>query len=217
MSRPRIARAVRRKRATLCRDARVPTRCWNPPLFFRTLSSGTSGERDVINDDGIRPDRNLPQTGQVEFHELDPISPNLAQKVLEDLNSELLAGATPVSEPERGKSRIIADRQWLAVDDAEDGAEPAVGEARLATVGDIEGRNVEGAPGKANLLAFGFVDLIARRRFLIAIRVELLRVLPVTGIEAGARYAACLRSHGARNARPAACAAIRRQPIAGRR
>ena len=49
----------------------------------------------------------------------------------------------------------------------------------------IEGFNLESALIKKDLLEFNLVYLIARRRLLVAVRVELLGVLPVPGVEAG--------------------------------
>ena len=60
----------------------------------------------------------------MQIHELDLIVPHFTQKVLENPDRELLAGAAPIAEAERGEPGIVADRQWLAVGYAEDSAEP---------------------------------------------------------------------------------------------
>src|ERR1700674_2175782 len=143
---------------------------------FERPRLGALGEPDIVGDHGIWPDRDLSGIRQVEIDELDLVVPHLAQKVLEYLDRELLAWAAPIAEAERRKSGIVTDRQWLAVGDAKDGAEPAIGQACLPPVGDIECRNVKGASGKTDLLALGLVDLVARRHVLVAIGIKLLRV-----------------------------------------
>src|SRR4029077_3405277 len=140
---------------------------------------------DIVDDYGVWPDRDLSGIWQMQIHELDLVVPHFTQKVLENLDRELLAGAAPIAEAERGEPGIVADRQWLAVGYAEDSAEPAIGQARLSPIGDIECGNVKGASGKTDLLALGLVDLGARRHVVVAIGIELLRIAPVTGIEAG--------------------------------
>ena len=97
----------------------------------------------------------------MKVHELNLIVPHFAQKVLEHLDRELLAWAASIAETERGEPSIVTDGQWLAIGNAEDGAEPAIGETGFTPVGDIECGDVKGASGKTDLLALGLVDLIA--------------------------------------------------------
>jgi hypothetical protein len=144
--------------------------------------SGAPGEPKIVFYDGPRPNGNLPRGGQVQFYELDLVLPDLAQEVLKHLDRELFSRAPSIAEAERGVPGIIGDRQGLAVDLSEDGAEPAIGDARLPAVGDVEFRDVERTLGKADLFALGFVDLVARRDGLVAVRIELLRVGPVNGV-----------------------------------
>ena len=81
---------------------------------------------------------NFPRNGKVELHELNLVLPHLAQEIFEHLARELFPRTAPIAEAERGEPCVVGDRQGLAVSDAEDGAEAAVGQARLPAVGDIE-------------------------------------------------------------------------------
>ena len=115
----------------------------------------------------------------------DLVPPHLAQEVLEDLDRQLLTRAAPIAEAEGREAGVVADRHRLAVGDAEDRAEAAVGQPGLATVAHLESGQVEGAAGKTDLPAFGLVDLVAGRHAEIALGIEPLRIEPVPRIEAG--------------------------------
>ena len=123
--------------------------------------------------------------GDVEFLELDLVLPHLAQEILKYLDRELLAGTAPVTKTKGRKSCGVADRQRLVVDDAIDGAITAVVHDRLSTVRDFKSSSVEGTFGKSDLLAFGFVDLMAGRGSVVAVGIELVGVRPLHGIKTG--------------------------------
>ena len=124
----------------------------------------SSAEADVVGDDRGGTDGKWFRIGDVEFVELDPALPNFSQEILEDLDRELLAGTAAIAEAERRKARIVTDRQGLAVDDTKDGPKAAIVDSGFASVLDLEGVAVEGTFGKADLLALGFVYLLARRQ-----------------------------------------------------
>src|SRR5208282_5394069 len=104
---------------------------------------------------------------------------------LKDLDGELLAGAAAITEAEWCEPRVVADRQGLAVDHAEYRAERAIGHGRVTAVVDLHRRGVEWAFGEADLLAPRLVNLSTGRHITVTARVELLRIGPVPGIEAG--------------------------------
>ena len=82
---------------------------------------------------GIRPGLR-----QIELMKGDLVPPHLAQEVLEDLDRQLLTRAAPIAEAEGREAGVVADRHRLAVGDAEDRAEAAVGQPGLAPVADLE-------------------------------------------------------------------------------
>lgn len=143
-----------------------------------------AAEANIVADDGGRSDGQWLGTGDVELVELDPALPHLAQKILEHLDGELLAGTTAIAEAERRKACIVTDRQRIAIDNAVYRAEAAIVDGRLAPVGHIERLAAEGAFGEADFFALPFVDVVAGRGTLVAIRVEFLRVLPVDRVHA---------------------------------
>ena len=120
----------------------------------------------------------------MEIVEGDIVAVHLAEKIAEHVDRQLLAGAAPVAEAERRKSRIVAERRRLSVGHREHGAEAAVGDVGLAPVADRERGDIERAARQADLLAFRLVDLGAGRHAEIALGVETLGLVPQPGVEA---------------------------------
>jgi hypothetical protein len=59
-------------------------------------------------------------------------------EIREDVDRQLLAWTAPIPKAERRLSSIVADRQWLAVDDAVYGAKATVMQRGLSAVLDVE-------------------------------------------------------------------------------
>jgi hypothetical protein len=81
--------------------------------------SGRPCEGDIVFDDNVRTDGHLPRVRQVQAAEGDLVTPDLAQEICEYIDGQLLAGAAPIAEAEWCEAGMVADRQRLAVDDAE--------------------------------------------------------------------------------------------------
>src|SRR5271169_171527 len=147
--------------------------------------SGRPGEGDVVGDDGVRTDRHQTRVRQVQTAEGYLVAPDRPQEVFKDLDRELLAWTAAITEAEWRKPRVVADRQRLAVDHAEHRAKRAIRQGCVTAVVDLHRREIERAFGEADLLALRLVNLSAGRHIAVTARVELLRIGPVPGIEAG--------------------------------
>ena len=79
---------------------------------------------------------------------------------------------------------MVANRKRLAVDNAENRAEGAVGDFRPSAVADRKRGFAEGAFRKADRFRFGCADLVACGRIDVAIGIEFPRVLPLVRIKA---------------------------------
>ena len=79
---------------------------------------------------------------------------------------------------------MVADGQSLAVDNAIGRAEATVMDRCVAAILYVEGCLLKRTPGEPHLIAFRIVNLMARRRVVVAIRIEALWVLPLGRIEA---------------------------------
>jgi hypothetical protein len=144
-----------------------------------------SREADIVLDHCIRSNRHTTGVRQIKFAEHDLVAPDLAQKILEHLNRQLLARAPPVAKAEWRESGIIANRMGGSVDHAEHGAEAAIGDVGLAAVFHLEVGDVERTPRQADLPAFVVVDLGAGRDAKVPLRIEHIRVFPVDWVQAG--------------------------------
>src|SRR5262245_29431371 len=102
------------------------------PQFVLLLSN--PGETDIVTD--YQPDSDSKRFGirDIEFLELNFALPHLPQEILNKIDRDLLAGAAAISEAERRKAGIVADRQRPAFDNAVDGPKAAVVDCRLAPV-----------------------------------------------------------------------------------
>lgn len=154
----------------------------DPPRSFLTLRR--PAEPNVVANDRARSDGKRLRIGDVELLEPDFVLPHLPQEILDDLDRKLLAGTATVSKTEGREAGIVAYGQRLAVDDAVDRAEPTIIHDGFSAVLDFECLSVEGTLGKADLFTFGFVDLVTCRHAVVAIGVELLRILPMPWVEA---------------------------------
>ena len=67
---------------------------------------------------------------------------------------------------------MVAHRQRFAVNNGIDGAKAAVMHCDIPTVSHLEGCPLEGTFGKTHLFTSSFIDLMAGRHFLKAIRIE---------------------------------------------
>ena len=63
------------------------------------------------------------RVGSGDLDELKSLVGNLPKQIRESVDGELLAGAAPVAESKWCEAGIVADRQRLALDDTEHGAE----------------------------------------------------------------------------------------------
>jgi hypothetical protein len=141
-------------------------------------------ETNVVTDDGSRSDREGLGVSDVQLFELDFVPPHLPQKVLENLYRQLLARAATTSKAEWREAGVIAHRKRLAVDDAVDGAKSTVMQRRLSSILDLERRLLEGAFRESDLLTLRLIDLVAWGYKIVSIRIELLWILPLHGVEA---------------------------------
>jgi hypothetical protein len=167
--------------------SRCPLRPRNPSKSY----SDRFAEADIIVDHRVRSDRDPPRVGQIEFAENDLVTPDLAEKILENLDRQLFPGTAAVAETKRRKAGIVADRLRLIIHYTEHRAETAIGYPDLSAVFDFKSGDIEWATGEAYLLTFFLVDLGTSRHTAIAIRIELLRILPMYWAEtcAGVRRA----------------------------
>jgi hypothetical protein len=120
---------------------------------MRADKLGRSVESKIVFDHGGGPDRHLAGVGQIELAEDDLVAPDLAEKVFEDLNRQLLARAPSVSEAEWCEPRIVTNRQVLAVDDTEDRSKTAIRDVCLAPILDVEICDLERASRQPDLPA----------------------------------------------------------------
>src|SRR6266567_6371052 len=137
----------------------------------------------------------------VEPGEGDLFAPHLSEEILEETNGEELARATAISEAKWRIPGIVAHWIGLVVDTRVHGAKRTVGYRSLPSVLDSKGCPAEGALGQPDLLAPGFVVLFTRRSLLIAIRVEVMRIVPVKRVSAGFQMR---RNNGAQASGPSA-------------
>src|SRR6266446_3588058 len=114
-----------------------------------------------------------------EPREGDLFAPHLSEQILEETHVEELAGATAVPEAEWRIAGIVAHGIGLVLDTRVHGAKGTVGYPSLSAVLDSKGFLAEGALGQADLLAPGLVVLFTGGSLLIAIRVEVIGVVPV--------------------------------------
>src|SRR5260370_30880700 len=143
------------------------------------------GEPNVVINDCARSDGKRFQIGHVEFLELGFTLPHLPQESRENVDREAPAGTATRPETKGRIASIVADRQRLAIDDSINRAKATILQRGFSAILDVEGLSVEGALGKADLLTPGFVDLVARRHAVVAIGVELSRILPMAWVETG--------------------------------
>jgi hypothetical protein len=92
--------------------SRCPLRPRNPSKSY----SDRFAEADIIVDHRVRSDRDPPRVGQIEFAENDLVTPDLAEKILENLDRQLFPGTAAVAETKRRKAGIVADRLRLIAD-----------------------------------------------------------------------------------------------------
>src|SRR5262245_61465963 len=151
---------------------------------FSVVVSCIPTKSDIVSDDRGRPDGKRFRCSNVELLELDLVLPDFSQEILEHLDGELLAGAAAVTEPEGREPSVVADRQWPVIDNAVDGAVGAVVHDRLPAILDLKSSPVERAFGKADLLTFGVVDLMARRGGVVAVGIEVVGALPLHRVKA---------------------------------
>src|SRR6201998_4228725 len=115
----------------------VKAPCEPPPCSARSISSGSpvhriglsrsaasqtlgrSDESEIVLNHRARSDRHAARIGLIELTEHDLVAPDLAEKILEHLNGQLLAGTAPVAKTERREAGIVANRMRRAVDTAE--------------------------------------------------------------------------------------------------
>src|SRR5947209_3413410 len=121
----------------------------------------------------------------VEPREGDLFAPHLSEEILEQTNGEELARATAVPEAEWRIPGIIAHWIGLVVDTRVHGAKRTVGYRSLPSVLDSKSCPAEGALSQSHLPAPGLLVLFTRRSLLIAIRVEVVRIVPVKRVSAG--------------------------------
>ena len=124
---------------------------------------------------------------EVEPREGDLFAPHLSEQILEETHVEELTRATAVSEAEWRIAGIVAHGIGLVLDMRVHGAKRTVGDRSLPAVPDFKGLLAEGALGQADLLASGLVVLFTRGSLFIAIRVEVIRVVPEKRVPAGFR------------------------------
>src|SRR5215213_8900126 len=111
------------------------------------------GERDDVVDDGARPHGQSFRIGEIERDKPESARPGSAQELFDDRDGEKLAGAAAIPEAEGRVAGGVADRVCRAINDAIDGAKHAVGQFRLAAIGDGQRCDWEGATGEPHLLA----------------------------------------------------------------
>src|SRR5437764_10824070 len=137
----------------------------------------------------------------VEPREGDLFAPHLSEQILEETNGEELARATAVPEAEWRIPGIVAHGIGLVVDTRVHGAKRTVSYRSLPAVFDSKDFPAEGALGQPDLLAPGLVVVFTRRSLLIAVRVEVIGVVPVKRVSAGFRVR---RNDGAEASVPSA-------------
>jgi hypothetical protein len=124
---------------------------------------GRPGESKIVFDHSVGADRHSTCIGQIEFAEDDLVAPDLAEKIFEDLNRQLLAWTPSVSEAEWREAGIVTDRKALPVDNTEHRPKTAIRHVCLASILDLEICDLKWASRKADLLAFIFSNLGAGR------------------------------------------------------
>jgi len=135
---------------------------------------------------GVRSDWHLARIRQIEFAKDNLVAPNLAKKILKDLNRQLLTRTPSVSKTERGKSGVIANRKIPTINNTKYRPETAIRDFGLASILYIETRDLERTPRKADLLAFLFSNLSAGGDTKIPLRIKRIRIFPMHRIKAGA-------------------------------
>jgi hypothetical protein len=113
--------------------------------------------------------------------------PHLSEEILEETNGEELARATAIPEAKWRIPGIVAHWIGLVADTRVHGAKRTVGDRSLSAILDSKDFPAEGALGQPDLLASNFVVLFTRRSLQIAIRVEVIRGVPVKRVSAGFR------------------------------
>src|SRR4249920_2689393 len=101
------------------------------------------------------------------------------------VDGQLLAGTTPITESKRCKTGVVTDREALAIDDTEDGAEAAISDIGFPAVLHLEIGDVERTLCKSDLPTFLFRYLGTRRDAEIPRRIEGTRIFPMNRVHAG--------------------------------
>ena len=91
------------------------------------------------------------------------VAPDLAKEIFEDLNRQLLTWTPSVSEAEWCEAGIVTNRKALPVDNTENRPKAAIRDVCLASILDLEIRDLKWASREADLLAFVFSNLGAGR------------------------------------------------------
>src|SRR5215469_2000439 len=151
---------------------------YSSPSLLRHL------EADIVGDDRARSHRQLLGGYHAQSDEGDFVFPDRSQELLDELDGEKLPGAAAIAESERRVAGGIDYRACLTLNYGIHSAKRTVGQLRLAPVSDGEGFFVEGTLRQPRLPAFGLVIIHSRRRRFVAIRIELFRIAPVSGIHA---------------------------------
>jgi hypothetical protein len=155
-------------------------------LAASPLCLSSSVEPDIVLDHCVRPDWHLAWIGQIELAEDDLVVPDLTKEILEDLNCQLLTRTPSVSEAEWSKASIVTNRNALSIDNTENRPKATIRDVYLASIFDLEIRNLKWASREADLLAFVFSNLSAGGNSKIPLRIERSWVFPVHRIQAGA-------------------------------
>src|SRR5258708_16892822 len=120
-----------------------------------------------------------------EMREGDLVAPHLPQQIAEELNVDELTRTATVAEAMWGIPSVVAQGIDLIVDLCVDGTKHAVWYRGVAAILDVIVFPAKRALGQSDLLASGLIVLRGRRRLLVPIGIEVMRVAPVRRVDSG--------------------------------
>src|ERR1700722_432278 len=110
-----------------------------------SLTLRRSAEPKIVFDHGVWPDRHLTRICQIELAKHDLVAPDLTNEIFKNLNSQLLTWTPSVSKAERSEAGIVANRKTFPTDNTENSAEAAVRDVGLASILNLEIRDLKWA------------------------------------------------------------------------
>jgi hypothetical protein len=136
----------------------------------RTLSRST--ESEIVLDHRVRPDRYSAWICQIKLAKDNLVAPDLAKKILEDVNRQLFPRAPPVAKAEWSEAGIITNWMACPVHNAEHRAESTVRDVSLPPIFHLEIGDIKWTPRKPDLPTLVIVDLGTGRNLKISLRIE---------------------------------------------